>query len=305
MDSNAAHFSREDDKDCQGLPAAEEPSRPEGSAPQAAGDAGPGCQSTTQGSSSHRLHLEGCPECLVSGGIDWWEWSGLFDFSQSSNFDAATREFLAVKEYCQNARLAFHEVHIPDFGPVRVSRKGVNRGGDRGQHFEIALRIAGVRIGLTPRDGEELSTGKKRHQANFYGLQTGRDCLLTGAAQGYQRALDLAKCLGGVPTELKLSRADLCLDICNLQAAELLKLVKKGHFITQARSVRPDINFVTDQVTGFSAGKSPLRLSVYDKLIERLGKSDALYLRALVDRRWYGAEDLTSATRVEYQMRRR
>jgi hypothetical protein len=46
MDSNAAQFSREDDKDCQSLPAAaaEEPSRPPGSGPEAAsGEAAPGC----------------------------------------------------------------------------------------------------------------------------------------------------------------------------------------------------------------------------------------------------------------------
>lgn len=48
-----------------------------------------------------------------------------------------------------------------------------------------------------------------------------------------------------------------------------------------------------------------MRLSVYDKLMERIGKSEALYLQALVDRRWYGGHDLQSASRVEYQMHRR
>lgn len=59
--------------------------------------------------------------------------------------------------------------------------------------------------------------------------------MLVGAFEGYQRTLDLVKYLGGEPLELKLSRADLCLDICNLSAQELLELVKKGHFITVAK----------------------------------------------------------------------
>jgi hypothetical protein len=308
MDSNAAQFSREDDKACQDVtvpPAAEEPSRPQGFGPQAAGEAGPGCQSTTQDPSSHPLTMEGSPNCLISGGIDWFEWTGLIDFSTSANFESIATEFLAVKEYCQNARCAYQEVHLPDFGPVRVSRLGLNRGGERGQHFEFSLRIAGVKIGLSPRSGEALSIGKKRQQANFYALQSGRDCLLFGALQGYQRTLELVKYLGGELAELKLSRADLCLDICNLAAQTLLELVKKGHFITLAREVRPYINYVTNDVTGFSAGIAPIRLSVYDKIMERMGKSDALYLQALVDRRWYGGHGLQSATRIEYQMHRR
>jgi hypothetical protein len=307
MDSNAAQFSREDDKECQLVPAAaaEEPSRPLGSVPQAAsGEAGPGCPGTTQDSISHIIKLRDYPECTVSGSIDWFEWTGLIDFSGSASFESICREFQFGKEYCQVEKRAYYQAFVPNFGPVRVRRIGVNRGGDRGHHFEYRLNVPGATYGLSHRSGDELARGKKRQQANFYVLQTGRDCLLHGAEHGYQQALKFLDALGGVVKDLKVSRGDLCLDVVNLNAADLMSLVAKGHFITAARNVHPNINYVTDSVTGFVAGKAPIRLIVYDKIQERMGKADSLYLRALVDRRWYGVTP-ASATRIEYQMLRR
>jgi hypothetical protein len=308
MDSNPAQFSREDDKECQYMPAAaaEEPGQPQGPGPQAAsGAAGPGCPGPTQDSSSQIIKLRDYPDCTVSGGIDWFEWTGLVDFSQSASFVSMCREFQLGKEYCQAEKRAYYQTFVPEFGPVRVRRIGVNRGGDRGQHFEYRVNVPGATYGVSPRTGDELSRGKSRQQANFYVLQTGRDCLLHGAQQGYDRALHFLTALGGSPRELKISRGDLCLDVCNLRTEDLLKLVEAGHFVTLARNVHPNINYVMDKVTGFVAGKSPIRLSVYDKIAERMGKADALYLRALIDRRWYGVTDLDAASRIEYQMSRR
>ena len=56
-------------------------------------------------------------------------------------------------------------------------------------------------------------------------------------------------------------------------------------------------------VTGITAGKAPLLLNIYDKVFERMGKVDQLYLQALIDRRWHGTVPHTAA-RVEYQIRR-
>jgi hypothetical protein len=64
------------------------------------------------------------------------------------------------------------------------------------------------------------------------------------------------------------------------------------------------VNLVTDKETGFFAGKHPLYLTVYNKAHEQLGKTDRLYLQALVDRRWFG-QLMWTATRVEYQLCRR
>src|SRR5690606_4654715 len=49
--------------------------------------------------------------------------------------------------------------------------------------------------------------------------------------------------------------------------------------------------------------KAPLMLNVYNKVMERLGKADSLYLQALIDRRWHGSIPDTAA-RFEYQVRR-
>jgi hypothetical protein len=248
--------------------------------------------------------MEGYPDIFISGGIDWFEWSGLIDFTQSPTFESIANEFQRAKESCQTFKLPYLEVHIPHFGPVRVSRHGLNRGGERGQHFEFRIYVAGGMYALSPRTGEGLRAGKKRQQANFYVLQTGRDCLLVGARQGHQRALEFLAALGGVPVQFKMTRGDLCLDISNLHVEVLNELVASRQFVTLARHVHPNVNFVSEEVSGFTAGKSPIRLTAYDKRLEQMGKSDQLYLRALIDRRWYGSAP-KAATRIEYQMLRR
>jgi hypothetical protein len=248
--------------------------------------------------------LKGYPDYLVSGGIDYFEWCGMIDFGKSPAFEALVLEFQYAKQHCQREKRPYVEVMVPGFGPVRISRLGVNRGGERGQHFEFRLSIAGVKIGLSPRTGTSLLAGRKRQQANFYAEMKGRGCLLVGAVQGYKRTMELVVALGGEPVELKMSRGDLCIDICNLEATTLQQLVAAGHFVTLARHVHPNVDYVSEIITGFTAGKSPMRLSVYDKIQERLGKVDRLYLQGLIDRRWYGAIP-QAAVRVEYQMRRR
>lgn len=175
----------------------------------------------------------------MNGGIDWFEWTGLVNFGGSASFEPIIREFQVGKEYCQSEKRPYYQAFVPEFGPVRVNRVGLNRGGARGQHFEFRLNVAGATYGLSPRSGEELSRGKKRQQANFYVLQTCRDCLLHGAQQGYERAMKFLEALGGVPKDLKISRGDLCLNIGNLSAAYLMSLVVAGHFITLARNVHP------------------------------------------------------------------
>ena len=307
MDSNAAQFSREDDKERQLVsaePAAEELGPARGTSPQAAGEAGPGCQSTTQGSSSQPLRMEGYPDYLISGDIDWFEWCALIDFSDSAIFQNICEEFQRVKDKCQTDRRDFEEIILEGFGRVRVGRTGINRGGARGQHFEFQINVPGVTFGLSPRNVDDAIEGRGGHQVNFYSLQRGRDCLLVGAREGYRRAMEFIDFLCGEPADLKISRADLALDICNLDTAELTKLVLADHFVTLANNIRPEMNLVSKKQMGFSAGKSPMRLSVYDKYAERLGKADDLYNQALIDRRWYG-EMPRFATRVEYQMRRR
>jgi hypothetical protein len=308
MDSNAAHFLREDDKDCpseSGSPAAEERTRLRGLAPQAAGEACPGCLCNTRGNSS-LLRMEGYPDYLTSGGIDWFEWWALVHWNDAERWHRAFKAFQDVKELSQKRRVGFIETQIPDFGPVRVRRVGFNRGGDRGQHFEYSLQIPGVSIGIGSRDISPKSSARElsKAQPNFVAKQSGRDCLLFGAQEGYAMTETLLSAIGGEAIVKRISRGDLCLDIVNLDSSVLLDLVRNGQFVTRASRVRREVDLVTDKETGFSAGKYPLYMTVYNKLHERIGKTDMLYHQALVDRRWGGVVPDT-ATRVEYQLGRR
>lgn len=113
----------------------------------------------------------------------------------------------------------------------------------------------------------------------------------------------LLTALGGRPIIKRVTRGDLCLDIANLDVTSLLALVKDGQFITRASSVLPKIDYLTDQETGFTAGKYPCYLTAYDKVDERMGKADSLYLAALIERRWGGSVP-QAAARIEYQLNR-
>lgn len=186
---------------------------------------------------------------------------------------------------------------------MRARRVGFNRGGEKGQHYDFSLKIPGMSIGLAPRDVTPQEAAKSPTQIapNFVAKQTDRDCLLFGAVEGFEMAEALLEALGGKPLLKRISRGDLCLDVVNLDVQELLALVKSQHFITRARSARPQIDYVTEKATGFNVGKHPLYMTVYDKVREQYGKTDALYLQALIDRRW-GGDIPDTATRIEFQM---
>lgn len=73
--------------------------------------------------------------------------------------------------------------------------------------------------------------------------------------------------------------------------------------ITRAKGVHPNRDALDGIGTGFTAGKRPLRLVVYDKLAEQLPKQDKLYFQALIDRRWRGKSP-KAASRIEFQVSR-
>ncbi|MGE0537941.1 MAG: hypothetical protein AB7O68_23460 [Pirellulales bacterium] len=155
----------------------------------------------------------------------------------------------------------------------------------------------GVAIGLAKR-----LTGSDR-LPNVYVRQTGSDCLRNGANETYQSIREMLTGLGAQLRDEKLTRADLCLDVAGLDAAELQKLAKHGHFVTRAQRVHPFEELVSQTCTGLSVGARPLRLVIYDKLEQQRRKCDDLYFRALVERRWGGSQP-EKAARLEFQVSR-
>jgi hypothetical protein len=202
-----------------------------------------------------------------------------------------------IKERLQASSKPDEFIELWEVGPVRVHRTGFNRGGGKGQHFEFKLSCDGVTLGLS---GDANPTGTA---PNLVVKQTGRECLLIGAEQHHERMREVIAALGGVIKWEKLSRADLTLDVVNLDVSRLQQLVERGQFVTRAKKVSSRQNLVTGEQTGFEVGAKPSRLIVYDKLKELLGKADYLYWRAMVERRWGGGFP-SSATRVEFQVSR-
>jgi hypothetical protein len=267
-----------------------------GQAAAAAGGSGiaeGGCPSNTHPQTSQEAAL---PGCSISGGFDWLAWSASVEWGQES-FKQMMQEFQRAKIGCQELKQAFEWVELEGIDPVRVFRTGFNRGGDAGQHLEFKLSYHDVNIGLSR---ERVGTDR---QPNFYAELTGRNCLLLGAAEGYQLMRKLVRTLGGIVQWERIARVDFCLDVGGLDTRSLQTVVEAKQFITTAKNVQPHGNVIGDKKTGFSVGKRPLRLVVYDKICQLATKNDALYLQAMIDRR-YGGIRPEKATRVEFQTSR-
>jgi hypothetical protein len=233
------------------------------------------------------------PNYHFSGGHDWLEWGAHVQWEES-HFQSLTKKLESAKAYCQENKLPIHEININGVGGIMVSRMGGNRGGDHGEHYEYKISWGRITLGIACR------SEAKGKRPNVYAQLKGRECLLLGALEGYGLARDLIALLGGKIVEEKLSRVDLSLDIAGLSTRELQEAIEQQRFITDANEVRPVVEILHDSKTGFTAGKRPMRLVVYDKLQELQSKSDCLYIQGMIDRRWNGNKP-SAATRIEFQ----
>lgn len=253
------------------------------------------CPSNTYLQSSQVLRKV-YPDFLVGGGLDWFEWSASVNW-RTNRFQSFIDILETTKKKCQDERIPEDWVELENVGPVRVARTGVNRGGGRGQQFEYRLSLDGITIGLA----NQLQGTK--HRPNVFVQQKGRECLLLGALEAYNRVQDVIYKLGGIIVEEKLSRVDPCIDIAGLDVTKMRQAIEQRQFISRARKVMPQLNVANGKWTGFYAGSNPLYMVVYDKVEEQINKADALYLRALIDQRWGGVFP-KYATRIEYQISR-
>ncbi len=254
------------------------------------------CPGNTYPQSSHEEMTAADERYHLAGGLDWLEWSSSVQWDRDA-FEPLAAMLSAVKERCQLEGKPYEWVEILGVGPVRAGRTGGNRGGERGQHFDFKLAFENAPIFLAARHEAD-----EKHP-NVWAKLSGRACLLGGAWESYARVNRAIRAMGGEVVAEKLSRADLCLDIAELDVRELQEAVERGQCITRASSVEPRWNALTDRKTGFTAGKRPLRLTVYDKRMQVIQSADALYAQAMIDRRWGGQEPL-KATRVEFQCAR-
>jgi hypothetical protein len=173
----------------------------------------------------------------------------------------------------------------------------VNRGGGHDTHYPFQITYRGVTIGLGDWNAGE------RKADNLFVRLTGKPCLLIGGWNGYHIVRELIDKLGGEVVAEHLTRVDLCLDISNVSAEELQRLVENQQFITRFKKVRPENELVQSKKAGFAAGKNPQRLICYDKLWEQHDSYDELYRQALITRR-YGGVTPQCAVRLEAQCHR-
>ncbi|HMP06198.1 MAG TPA: hypothetical protein PJ982_07615 [Lacipirellulaceae bacterium] len=104
-----------------------------------------------------------------------------------------------------------------------------------------------------------------------------------------------------------LSRVDACVDLCETPVATLAQPFDARWLVARSRKhsryaegLLMNSYLEGEAVSGFTVGKSPLMLRVYDKLRE--SSRDPLKLAVLLAQRW-GCEP-ASATRVEFQLHR-
>lgn len=292
------------DSESSASPPGEDGARLQGPRPEPGGEAADSlCLGNTKSPSSHvKLSIDGIGDVYASGGVDWFEWSIWVQVERLSVLLGALDLLREAKESAQSTSQQLAQVHLPEFGPVNVSRQGKTRGRTNGTHYEFQLQIPGVTIAFSERVLDIAKAERqKRPQPQLYALQTGRDCLLYGAVEGYENTSAFLTALGLVPVRETISRGDLCLDLCGLPTSFIVELCKHQCFVTRARRVKPEEDLSSEQCTGLSIGKNPKRLNIYDKFREVIRKGDALYLEALLQRRW-GEHASFNSTRVEFQL---
>jgi len=226
--------------------------------------------------------------------LDYLEWSASVAFDDGW-LALLIEQLRESKERCQKNQQPNEWISLLGCADVRCHRNGLTRGNGRGTHYPFRISYSGITIGLGDWNARDRTHG------NVYVCLKGRDCLLLGGWAAYEEVRSLIEKLGGEIKSEILSRADLCLDISNLAASELQELVEKRKFITHLRSVVPHVELVGEKKTGFTAGVRPQRLICYDKRNQLMGRCDALYAEAWVQKR-YGGEVPDVACRVEAQL---
>lgn len=253
------------------------------------------CLSNTPPQSS-ALPVEGFPNLFAACGIDWWEWTAAVAF-EPVKFGAITSQFDAIKQRCQERREADAWTKVNDTPSFRVGRTGFNRGGDRSEYYDYRIFYNGIAVGLANRQAS------RDGMSNLCVVQRGSDCLRLGALISQQTIRDFVRRLGGTVLREKLSRADLCLDITNLDIRTFQPFIQNRQFISKAKNVTPFENVAANEWTGFVVGKRPMRIVVYDKVAELEKKQDELYKQAMIARRWGGLVP-EHASRIELQVSR-
>lgn len=241
-----------------------------------------GGPSNTHPPTSNGIPLESYPGAFVTGGYDWLTctFGVRWNPSRLATLAAWLEE---AKRQAQVLKRGAVLTQVPEFGNIVVSPSSFIWGGPKGTRLEFNLHVDGTNVGLS----RKLVT--THLQPNIVVNQTGTDCLIRGGRERYEYMCDTIAALGCHIEWVKVSRADLAADIAGLGVEVMQDLFEADHFVTRANMARPFANKVSGHRTGFSVGRAPCYLTVYDKLHEVIRKKRTEYINAMLARRWGGA----------------
>lgn len=244
----------------------------------------------------------------TTGGEDWL----------SVNFWVAFESFDELKNKLDTAQAAARGRSSPNPQFGSPTDRDVIQVGDR----RLIVQPRGGRLGAGERalamswklrsgQGIELAIANIEDATgstpNVNAQATSMTMMWLGFRAVWAEMQSLIEALGGNVHRHSVSRVDAAVDLAGVAINEFYEPFADGHLVTRAkfREAYKEARFVSEhfsgsQPTGFGIGKSPLRLVIYDKLLEVSRNVDKLAL--LKANRWGGLPDV--ATRVELQLRR-
>ncbi|ADG67840.1 hypothetical protein Plim_2011 [Planctopirus limnophila DSM 3776] len=249
------------------------------------------------GAASSNTHLQTSqPVESISGivAIDWWEVGACALWSTSSK-SACGKFFPKLEEL----RAASQDTKQPQFIQIgnnvwQVMAKG--RGGGKGAYYRYQLSCEGISVALGAQGGQS------RLFSNFAYTIPGEACLLLGVPESEKRIQDVLTYFGGTFTDRWIRRIDLCLDTLYPDLClTFCKLLLSGYYVGSTRDYA--LYRSAGNTSGFgTTSSSGIQIRVYDKLTELSKKSEAYQLEMYANR--WGGEIPSSATRIEYQIRK-
>ena len=226
------------------------------------------------------------------GAEDWLEWSLYIDWGRA--WEKLNDRLKKAKEYAAMEGAPIELIQILFMGGrATVGPSGV-REGKAGFAYKLFYDEITVLIA-------ERETPHKTFPSVMVRVPGGA-CLYPGAAECYEKATRMIKALGGIITQNRLSRVDICLDMPGVSLDEFYKPFSEDRYICRSRN---DNAIVPQKGAGGMTlyfGKPPLQCRIYDKLKEVEKKANPHKKLCMEFFRWDGVPE--AATRVEFEIRR-
>ena len=238
------------------------------------------------------------PPALSLGGEDWLT---VNFYVNHNNFTKLSKQLDRAKEAAQLGNLIDSMIEIGDF-KVHMQESGAKQGG--GSKAQRVRWVLKTEQGLTLK----LLNREQAHETQPNVTVTSGSVLLMryGIDSVWELMQHVVQSLDCEIIQNKISRVDANVDLPGIPVGIFTDAYRNDFFVTRAHNntIHTEIQSAEHRNrkrdTGFTIGKSPLRLDVYDKTYE--SRNDPLKLSVLEAHRL--GENCKVATRVEFQIRR-